>query len=354
MPGKTPFYKSRPFLFVVGVSSSVFFLWLGMRGIIGDPQAMADLGRAFREADYRTLPIIFVVLFFFYWLKAWRWRLLLSPVGDYRPVKDLLSPIMIGFAFNNVLPARLGEFVRCLVFAKRSKQPLTVSISSVVLERVFDVIAVLLYLGIGLIFVPGVDPSIKTTAYILSAGSAVFVTCGLVYVLWTKTFVTIFETILKSVPFLPHWFTDKICRMLEAGAQGLESLKNVRTLIAILVISLIKWGLNASLFWLSLKSFDITVSPAVALVVMGVVAIGVAAPSAPGFFGIIQACFVGVLMVVDPNLQQSSVFAASVYYHMSQYIPVTLIGLGLAVKEGLSIKEVEAAEERLEHAIERP
>ncbi|TWT55436.1 hypothetical protein KOR42_28220 [Thalassoglobus neptunius] len=339
MTSKKPFYHHKAFQLTVGIAVSVLCMWLALRPILNDDDAWDQLVFAFRTADYRTLPVIFIVLFIFYWLKAWRWRLMLAPIGQFRPVKDLLPPIMIGFSFNNLLPAHLGEFVRCFVFSKQQKVPVPVSISSVVLERVFDVIAILLYLGIGLIFIEGVDPSVKKSAYVFAGAAAALVLGGIIYVIWTKPFVNLVEKILKMITFIPHSLTDKLCEMLEAGAKGLASLKHGPLLFAIVVISIIKWALNGSLILLALWSFDISVSPVVAMVLLGVVAFGVTVPSSPGYFGVIQLCFMLVLELFVPN--KPAIFAASVYYHMSQYIPVTLIGLIYFLRSGMSIAQVE-------------
>jgi glycosyltransferase 2 family protein len=343
---KPPFYRRKVFSLTLGLIVTVACLWYAISLMLQDENAVPQLVYAFRNANYWTLPLIFLVLFAFYWLKAWRWRLLLSPVGRFKPTQDLLPPIMIGFAFNNLLPAHLGEFVRCYVFKRQQQMSMTLTLSSVILERVFDVIAILSFLGLGLLFIPGVDPAIRTGAYVIAILSALCVAGGLVYVLWTSQFVAIFESILKRMVFIPHGIIERICRMLESGAEGLASLKDVRLTIAILVLSLIKWGLNGSLVLISLWAFGIAVSPMVAMVVLGVVAFGVTVPSSPGYFGVIQLCFMLVLKWFVED--RASIFAASVYFHVSQWVPVTAIGLLYFARTGLSIRQVEEVEEQLE------
>ena len=124
-------------------------------------QKVAD---AFRQADYRTLPVMLLSLVAFYWLKVVRWKLLLEPIGRYRPVRDLFPSTIIGFAFNNVLPAHLGEFVRVFVFSRQSGLSRTAVLSSIVLERIFDIIAILAFLVAGLLSVDaeGLDPRVET------------------------------------------------------------------------------------------------------------------------------------------------------------------------------------------------
>ncbi|MFG0335970.1 MAG: lysylphosphatidylglycerol synthase transmembrane domain-containing protein, partial [Maioricimonas sp. JB049] len=103
-----------------------------------DPPSVVlrQIGSAFASANYLTLVPMLIALAIFYWLKTWRWQMLLRPLGHF-PLRTLFGPLMIGFAFNNLLPAHLGEFVRVFVASRDQKLPMPAVLSSVVLERVF-------------------------------------------------------------------------------------------------------------------------------------------------------------------------------------------------------------------------
>ncbi|HET6423712.1 MAG TPA: lysylphosphatidylglycerol synthase transmembrane domain-containing protein, partial [Planctomycetaceae bacterium] len=310
---------------VIGIVISIVCLGAALGGMLRDREALAQIGTAFATANYISLLPYWAALTAFYLLKAWRWRLLLQPLGDFHTTRDLLPPVMIGFAFNNVLPAHLGDFVRVFVFARQQRLPSAAVLSSVVLERVFDIIAVLFVLGGGLLFVPQLDPGVQRTSLVFAGISAVGMLGAIGFVIWTKPFVTLFEAILGRLPFIPAGLRAKLTGMLEASASGLASLKQPRLLLGIVASSFAQWLLNAALVHMSLWSFGIHVTPAVSCLVVGVTAFGVTVPSSPGYFGVIQLCFMTVLKLFVDN--QPAVFAASVYYHLAQYIPVTLIGL---------------------------
>lgn len=342
MSVRTPFYKSKTFTLTVGLLVAGLCMWLAVRPLFDNDDAWAQFVTAFRQADYRSLPIIWGTLVVFYWLKAWRWRVMLAPIGSYRPVKDLVPPIMIGFSLNNVLPARIGEVARCFVFSKKQNVPFSVTVSSLVLERFFDLIAVLFYMGIGLLFIKGVDPQIQQKAWVLAAMAVCGVILGLAYVIWTGPVVAIVEKFAHALRFIPHAFTDKVCRLLESGAKGMSALRNGRLVAFMLVISIVKWGLNCLLIGLALWSFDLPTAPTIAMVLTGVVAIGVALFPSPGYFGVMQLCFMAVLhMFVEGEQGEAAILAASIYYHMTQYIPVTVVGLIYFIRSGLSLHEVE-------------
>lgn len=322
---------------------SVVCVWWAVRPLLSDPE---EILTAFQQANYLTLPILWICITLFYWLKAWRWRLLLKPVGDFNTSRDLVPPTMIGFAFNNLLPAHIGDFVRVYFFSRKTGVPFTAVLSSAVLERVFDVIAILGYLGLGLLFVPGLDDSFRQQAIYVAVMAAVAVTGGMVYVFWTRPFVNFTEAILARLPFVPEKLRSKLCRMLETGADGLQSLKSPKLIVGILGSSFAQWALNGLQMYIALWSFGVEVSPLVACILLGVTAFGVTIPAAPGFFGVIQLCFMLVLkyFVDDP----AAVFGASIYFHLSQYIPVTLVGLYFFNATGMTMAQMEATAEAAE------
>ena len=353
MPGNNqpPLHKSKAFQLAVGIAISVLCLaWAFWKMTADDdPRAVLQkIGAAFAQADYRTLPVIWGILFVFYWLKAWRWRMLLSPLGRYRPLADLLPSILIGFAFNNLLPFRPGEFVRPMVFARRQRLPMVAVLASVALERVLDLIALLVLLGAGLFMMPRVSDEVRRGAIIMAVLSAGGVIVVASYLAWTGPFVRIAGWCLRAVRVVPETLQHKITSLLEAGAVGLSAVKNGRLLPGLLLTSFAQWALNALIIGLSLRAFGIDVPWFVSPILAGVVAFAVAIPSAPGFFGVVQVCFVEVLELFVSD--QERVFAASIYFHLLQYIPVTLSGFAFFSFQGLKVADVqrEAEQERVD------
>ncbi len=336
-------HRNRWVQLTVGMAVSLACLWWSVSGILQDEDALAQIQNAFTKANYATLPVLWLGVIVFYLLKAWRWRLLLRPIGDFHTLRDCLPPTMVGFAFNNLLPAHLGDFVRVFLFARQHRVNATAVLSSAVLERVFDVMAILGFLGLGLWLVPGMPVGVRNTAIIVAGLAAVFVVSAIVYLFWTEPFVRFVEAVLARLPFIPAGLRKKICGMLEAGADGLRSLHNPTLVLGIMASSIAQWAINGLQMHISLWSFGVEVSPLVSCILLGVTAFGVTVPSSPGYFGVIQACFMLVLSLFVQD--QAAVFGASVYFHLSQYIPVTLVGLGYFSLTGMRIADVEASAE---------
>ncbi len=333
--------KNRWIQLGVGIAVSLVCLWWAVAGLLKDDKAVAEIQRAFARADYRTLPLFWLMLATFYVLKAWRWKLLLSPLGEYRTFRDCLPPTMAGFAFNNLLPAHLGDFVRVFLFARQQQAPKTAVLSSAVLERVFDVIAILGFLGLGLALVPGMDGGIRNMAIAVAVFASLFVIAAIIYLFWTEPFVRIVEAVLAKLPFFPAGLRSKLCGIMETGADGLRSLHNPRLVLGIMFSSIAQWALNCLMIHLALWSFGLRESLLVSCIVMGVTAFGVTVPSSPGYFGVIQLCFMTVLKLFTQD--EAAVFGASIFYHLGQYIPVTITGLICFNATGLKMGDIQSA-----------
>lgn len=344
-----PFYKTKWFNVSLGVIVTLGCLWWAFQQMLIDDdgtkktaaEVFAKISAAFRQADYRSLPVMWLCLSGFYWLKTIRWKFLLEPLGKFRPLRDLFPATITGFAFNNVLPAHLGEFVRVFVFSRQTRLPQAAVLTSIVLERIFDVIAILSFLALGLFLVDlgNLDPKYVQTAWVGAAGVCVALIGAAIYLIWTKPVLTIVGRVLNLLPFVPQGLRTKVMGILETAASGLASLRSPRLLSGILVTSFVQWILNGLTIHLSLWAFGIHVPFAVSAIVLGVTAIGVTVPASPGYFGVIQGCFLLVLNLFGAD--REVVFAASIYYHMVQWVPVTVIGLLCFSRAGLKFADIQ-------------
>lgn len=293
---------------------------------------------AFKRADYLTLPFLWVILAVFYWLKAYRWKLLLAPVRPFEPGRELLPPIMVGFAFNNVLPLRLGELARVVVFATKHTLAMSTVLASVALERILDALTILGLLALGIWNLEQVSPDIRGRMLSGSVAVGAAAAAIVVYLIWTRPFIFVAAWCLRRMPVIGARFEQKFIAILEAGAVGLAALKSGRLLAGIAATSVAQWVLNTLYFIVCLRAFQIDVPWPGVLVLMGVVAFGVAVPSVPGYFGVMQLLFMLVLQLFGAHKEQ--VFAASIYYQMSQFIPVTLTGLLCFAGMGIKMKDI--------------
>ena len=128
---------------------AAFFVWLSLKDM--DHQKWLQLKAALRRADYWILVPVLLLLLASHWLRALRWRQLIEPLG-YRPRKaNVFLGVMIGY-FVNLGAPRVGEVIKCTILARYEKVPADKLVGTIVAERAFDVICLMIVFGLTLIF----------------------------------------------------------------------------------------------------------------------------------------------------------------------------------------------------------
>ncbi|MDI6792445.1 MAG: lysylphosphatidylglycerol synthase transmembrane domain-containing protein [bacterium] len=326
----------KNYKFWPGILLSVFFLWLALRGV--NFEEMID---AIAKVSWWYLIPIGLVTLGTFLVRALRWRYLLS-YEKHIKLHSLFSYTIIGFMANNVFPLRIGELARAYIIGKKEGISKVRSLGTIVMERIFDGITLLLFLTLILVYHPGFPDWVKKMGLMLAP---VFFLAlgGLIVLEWHQ------DWILKFT----HWLTGhispklagRIVEHLQSFIHGLAILRRVDHLLIAFFLSLVLWIVYAGIFHLALQAFHINHLPLyTALFVLTVTAFGVMLPSSPGFIGPFQYFCVKALILMgleDKSLALSYAF----FLHAVQYVLVTLVGLGYLWKENLSLSDLKKAEE---------
>jgi uncharacterized protein (TIRG00374 family) len=300
---------------------SVFFLWLSLRGT-----DFAEIGHALaRSQPIYALPLV-LVLALFYWFKAVRIRLLLMPLREIH-IQGVLPATMIGFAANNLLPARLGDLVRAYLLGSQYDLSKTSILATMVLERLFDLVAALGLLALILVSMQVPTTLIKPGYFI--GGLELALLCIIIMMIMQTGMLVRF--CMRVTSFLPGALQSWLARHIEHGAVGTLALKQPYLLAGIATTSLAQAVLRASAMYLALLAVGINVPPSAALVLLALSTAAITLPSAPGFFGTMQLCF--VLALRPYGISPGDAFAASLFYQVLEYLAVT--GSGFYFLKGL-------------------
>lgn len=261
---------------ILGIAVSVACLWLATAGT-----DWAAVGRVLAGAELAWLGVGVGIGFAALWLRARRWLLLLAPIGRVA-IGPAFSATAIGFMASAVLPLRLGEFVRPALLARRTGLGFAPTLSSVVLERLFDMMLVLFcFLALSLVYPL---PAWMERLALLAGLGAAGVLVALVLVQAFRTHVErLVDAILARLPEGP----SRRLRPLALEVLGaLGSLGSVRSVVAILVMSAFVWAANGCSFLVCLLALgiDVPLLPA-ALASLVIVAAAVFLPQGPGFVG---------------------------------------------------------------------
>jgi glycosyltransferase 2 family protein len=325
--------RKRMLSFILGLLISAVFLFIILRNV-----KFGELMQALKEANYLwLLPNIFFVVFAMF-QRAERWKYMLRPLAEVK-YKKLLAATCVGFMANNVLPLRLGEFVRAYSLAEQEKRVTkSASLATIFAERmVFDLLALLLILAVILVLTPlPVDSRFKMGAFISLCVAAVGLLFSIAVVMRPEGAGRI---LTKYLFFLPQGIRGKINSIVLKFSKGLLFLKNWRQTAWVSAHTIFLWlcmGIS-NIFILYAFGLDLPIYASYVLLV--VVSISILIPSSPGFIGVYHGGVVWTLHFF--NVSSNSAISCAIVLHAAQFIPITLMGFYYLKKEHLSLKQLE-------------
>lgn len=330
---------------VLGVAISLGLVWWVLRDV--DP---AEVWQEVQGANWWLLAAAVAVATSGFATRAIRWRLLLQPISPGTTFGNRFAATNIGFAANNLLPARMGEFARAWSISRLESTTVTGAVGSLVVERFLDAIGIFTFFGLAVLhpsFPAGATVAGRSIGSVAVGIFSVVVAIGAALVVLLLFPQTCLRFLHRLAPLMPERAHTLLIELTEAFLEGLSSLRNPRLLISGIVWSLVIWGWNGVSFLLAMWAFGIDQGYTTALFVQAVVALGVSIPSAPGYFGTWHAAALVALSDVFGVAEQTTL-AFAFGYHLGGFFPVTLLGMWYAARLGFSLSDLGHAEEIVE------
>tara|TARA_B100000676_G_scaffold64401_1_gene63855 strand:- start:1017 stop:2048 length:1032 start_codon:yes stop_codon:yes gene_type:complete len=327
----------KTWLSLVGLGISIFLLWWVLKG-----EDYRDIIEKISNANLWYLFLSIFVGTLGYLIRALRWKLLLEPMRMETSLRARFASVSMGFAANNLFPARIGEVVRAVSLGRLESISTSGVIGSMVVERFLDSVAVFSMLLI-VVMLPsfptteniwsGVGGSLMLSTLEILAVLFVFLIC---FVLFPGFFLNVARKLLLR---RKNHLGKRILTGLESFLNSLSLLRDPQLLSKALVWSFGFWIWHAWSFWLGFRAFGIEENFVAAIFTMGMVGLAVAIPAGPGFFGTFQ---LGAMIALNGvfNITEGTTLAFAFGYHLGGFFPITFIGIYYAWKFGFSMKKI--------------
>ena len=292
-----------------------------------------------RTADVPLLGVGLIFVGLTYVARTFRWQVLLSPIGRVR-YWPTFRAMVVGFAALGLLPARAGDLLRPYMLARKEGLPVPATFATVVMERVFDLVAVL---GLLAIYVfsnsasmpPAYRRPIELSA--LLAGVAAIVLFGVMWVLATHP-ERIGAVVLATTRFLPQRLAHRLADLTTVFSRGFAAARNPRVILAGVLWSFPLWVFIAAESWAVTRAFGIDMPFDGSFLIQAFLVIGVAVPTPGGVGSFHEMYRLGVTNFFHaPN---DSAVAAAIVVHAISYVPVILLGLVFMAQDGLSVHQL--------------
>jgi len=312
-----------------------------------------DLGaawRSLRTASPALLLLSVAINLLAYLLRAWRWRVLLSPLKKGIGLYNLTATTFIGFMVSFLVPFRVGEVVRPVLLARRERLGASGALATIALERLFDALTVTtLFLvfvlssrGSALLAGAGDGSAPGQAALFLRRG--MIATAGFVLVGWPL--VVLLVAVPDRVVAVLHRLNPgsraggvgRAINLVETFAAGLAVVRRGKELAMSLLLSLATWLVIDLSVLCGVRAFGLALSLTDIFLLMVPLAVGIAVPT-PGGVGPYE--FLAQVSLADFfGVAPGAAAAVAMTLHAIALVPTIAIGLFFMWKDGVRPSEV--------------
>jgi uncharacterized protein (TIRG00374 family) len=267
-------------------------------------------------------------------LRGIRWHFMLLPIKKIS-ISVAMEGVIVGYMANNIFPVRAGELVRAFFIGNKESISRTSALGTIFIERMFDGFVIVGILIISSYFLKFSDVDKGVVKYVIVLSSLIFGIAIFILLLSSKygeyyeKFVTIYLSKLPLKIYRPLSFI--ITKLLES----MDFIRNTNGLMTVLFLSSLIWLIEGLVFLIGFYAFDLPVNLLMAYFTFAFVNLGLLIPSAPGGVGIFQGANIFALSFF--GVSSEIALSYSIVVHAVMIIPITLLGIFIINRYGLSI-----------------
>jgi len=260
---------------IAGLALGALLAYLSVRGI-----QLQGVAYGFRMIRYGYAVPVVAALFLMQALRSFRWGLILNPLEKIDQL-SLFSVTSVGFLAIIAVPARLGELVRPYLITKKSRIPMSSALGTIFVERLLDSITLLIIAVCILFFIP-LPPWVVRSGFLLLLATVALLILMFIAVVKRETLPVILGPLLGR---LPARYAERLKGAIARFIEGFRIMADPALLISVSALSIIIWLVDVLAIQLLFLAFDFRLPAAAAFVLMIILIIGIAIPTAPGFIG---------------------------------------------------------------------
>jgi hypothetical protein len=317
--------------FWLGVLISLLFVWLALRGL-----KLEEFWGAVTNANYVWLIPGVAIYFVGVWVRAWRWHYLLKPIKEV-PTQIMFPITTIGYMGNNIYPARAGEVLRAVILKRKEGVPVSASLATIIVERIFDGAVMLAFVFVNLPELAKLTSDSGFVGNIQQAaiyGTGAFIGALIIFLaaaMFPQITIRIGTRLIESL--IPHKFQEKLIGIMHKFLDGLASLRSPLNVLMVFFTSVLIWLFETLKYWFVMHAFPFEVSFFALMLMNGIVNLATTIPSAPGYIGTFDAPGIAVLGAY--GVDRAAAAGYTLVLHAALWIPITLLGAYYLAREGI-------------------
>ncbi len=310
--------RARPLLLVAGLIVTVAGIVFAVRGV-----ALDDAADALSDANLWWLVPSFAVFVAGVLLRGLRWWALFA-ADERPPLREVTRALLVGYFFNNILPMRAGEAARVISLHARTKTPRAETVGTVVSERVFDLLALLLILFAAYPWLPELS-WLRAAAVLAFVAVAAFAVLAFVLVRWDERAIHWLLSPLRRVR--RDGFAERVEQAAVNATRGLVAIRQPRLALQALVLTIVSWVVLSFSYWILMQAFSLDLPFAAGLLVTVTINMGLVLPSSPAAIGVFEAATIIAMTAYD--IPQAEALSYAVVLHLLNLVPFLVAGAAL-------------------------
>jgi uncharacterized protein (TIRG00374 family) len=300
-----------------GLLVSALFAFLAVRNV-----QFAEVWDGLRTSNYWWLLPAFVLLGVAILAKALRWHYLFTP--ETRPgTRAVLASLLIGYFFNSILPARAGEAARVLALKQRAGTSRAEAASTIVVERAYDVLVLLVLLFVAYPWLPRVSWVHGAVIFALALAAGL----GTAIVVFAVFGIRPVHFVLRPLARLPFVSRERLEHVGDGLGQGLAGLRRPRLMLGALLWTTLGWLALAASTWFVIRGFHLGLPFAAALLVVVATNLAQILPSSPSGIGVYEAAALVAFRAY--GVPDSRGLSCALVMHALSFLPFIAAGLFL-------------------------
>jgi len=313
----------RSLKLAVSLAVAGFFVWLVVRGVDG-----AAIVAALRGALPGWIALAIALFLAGYACRIVRWRIMLrrdNPAIGWAPTAVAFFG---SIAANNVLPFRAGDALRVFGFTRYLGIPVSTLLATLLVERLLDLLALLVVLGLALMLLPVGDDGPGT---LLGASGGVLTAIGaaiLALLLFPQMFDPLARFCLGLLRRISAGLGDRVAPFVDNVFVTLRHLAEGPRMLILALWSAAAWGLEGAVFWAVARAVPAMSEPVAGWLAFPVGTLSTLLPSTPGYIGTFDFFVIKSAELIGN--QPAAAVAFAVLVHLVIWLPATIIG-GLAL-----------------------
>jgi uncharacterized protein (TIRG00374 family) len=300
----------------LGFSTAVFFLALMFKNI-----HFNAVEKALLESNSVWVLVSVVVFLIGYGCRIERWRIMLKQENPALQWTQCAGPLMASVAANNLLPLRAGDLIRAFAFNKKMGITPSTSITTLVVERLLDLLMVSIFLALGLsVFSEQLHHALNIGAGLVLAGSALI----LFLLLFPSFFKPVMVWLGKKLTHLHSFYGNVFVSQCEKIFTSLEYISNRQTMTALILWSFFAWIAEGCVFWCIACALPSITHTYAAFLALPLGTLATVIPSTPGYVGTFDYFTAQSMQWLGNSTASSTAFAFLL--HMVLWFPACIAG----------------------------